>query len=175
MQASMKSDSTPIKDTLPAILAVQEGTNRRPVSVVERNKQVTRRIWSDLVNGGRLESLPELVSNDFIDHAPLPGLSQDISGLRQRLRMLHDAFPDFRSDIIELLAENDKVVAVVESRGTHQGTFAGLPPTGRRFSIQEIQILRIENGQMIEHWQVADLFGMFKQLGLASSPVACAV
>lgn len=168
MQTSINNDFAPINGT--AMRMKQEGMNHSPVPI-DRVKQVARRIWSELVNGGRLEALPELVSADFVDHAPLPGLSQDIRGLRERLRLLHAAFPDFKSDIIELLAENDKVVAVVVSSGTHQGNFAGLPPTGRRFTIQEIQILRIENDQMVEHWQVADLFGMFEQLGLASSPL----
>lgn len=134
------------------------------------NKDVTERIWSELVNGCRLESVAELVHPDFIDHAPLPGVPSDLDGLRQRLQVLHRAFPDFHSAIYDLVAENDKVVAFVLSSGTHQDDFAGLPATGRKFAIQEIQILRFVDGKMVEHWQVADLFGMLVQLGLAASP-----
>lgn len=138
--------------------------------IAKRNKQVTERIWSELVNGCRLESMAELVSADFVDHAPLPGLPNDLDGLRQRLQVLHRAFPDFHSTIRDLVAENDKVVAYVLSTGTHQEDFVGLPATGRKFALEEIQILRIADGKMVEHWQVADLFGMLVQLGLASSP-----
>lgn len=137
---------------------------------LQGNKQVVERIWAELVNGGRLEAIDELVSADFVDHAPLPGLPSDVGGLRERLRILHRAFPDFNSTIYDLVAENDKVVAFVVSSGTHQDDFAGVPATGKSFSIQEIQILRIVDGKMVEHWQVADLFGMLVQLGLASSP-----
>ncbi len=144
-------------------------------SIRERNKEVTRRIWRDLVNGECLENLRELVSDDFVDHAPLPGTSQDIHGLLERLRILRSAFPDFRSTIAQLVAENDKVVAFVESSGTHRGSFAGLPPTGRRFTIPEAQVLRIKDGKMVEHWQVADLFGMLKQFGLIGPDVLQAI
>lgn len=158
--------------SFPAILGSlpPKSGNGRTSRSLKRNKQVTERIWSELVNGCRLEAMAELVSPDFVDHAPLPGLPSDLSGLRQRLQMLHRAFPDFHSTICDLVAENDKVVAFVLSTGTHQEDFAGVPATGRQFTIQEIQILRIVDGKMVEHWQVADLFGMLVQLGLANSP-----
>jgi steroid delta-isomerase-like uncharacterized protein len=138
--------------------------------LAHRNKKVVERIWADLVNGGCLSALDEIVSRDFLDHAPLPGLPSDIAGLRERFRILHRAFPDFRSTIRELIAENDKVVAYVTCEGTHKNDYLGVPATGRRFSIEEIQLLRIVDGKLAEHWQVADLFGMLVQLGLASSP-----
>src|SRR5689334_18864328 len=105
----------------------------KSTSPVCENKQVVERIWAELVNGGRLEALQELVSPNFVDHAPLPGLPSDVGGLRERLRILHRAFPDFRSTILDLVAENDKVVAFVVSTGTHREDFAGVPATGRQF------------------------------------------
>lgn len=143
---------------------------RASATPLEANKRVVERIWEELVNGRRPEALEELVRGDFVDHAPLPGLASDLEGLRSRLRILHRAFPDFQSSILDLVAENDKVVAFVLSAGTHLDDFAGVPATGRRFAMQEIQILRIVDGKMVEHWQVADLFGMLVQLGLAASP-----
>lgn len=169
MESSSPAITVP---TFPAILGSlpPKGDNSRTSRPLKRNKQVTERIWAELVNGCRLETMDELVSADFVDHAPLPGLPDNVDGLRQRLQILHRAFPDFRSTISDLVAENDKVVAFVVSTGTHQEDFAGVPATGRQFTIQEIQILRIVDGKMVEHWQVADLFGMLVQLGLASSP-----
>ncbi|HVX13546.1 MAG TPA: ester cyclase [Pirellulales bacterium] len=152
-----------------AEISIQPAPAARPDSINERNKEVARRIWRELVNGECLENLHELVSDDFVDHAPLPGTTNDVNGLLQRLHVLHSAFPDFRSTIAHIVAENDKVVAFVESSGTHRSSFAGLPPTGRHFTIQEAQVLRIKDGKMVEHWQVADLFGMLKQLGLVGS------
>ncbi|HET6883501.1 MAG TPA: ester cyclase [Pirellulales bacterium] len=169
MEPLSTGTSVPSYQAVLGALPTKNGTERTSHSL-KRNKQVVERIWADLVNGGRLESLEELVSNDFYDHAPLPGLPADVGGLRERLRILHRAFPDFHSAITDLVAENDKIVAFVVSSGTHREEFAGVPATGRRFAIQEIQIFRIVDGKMVEHWQVADLFGMLVQLGLASSP-----
>ncbi|HVA48847.1 MAG TPA: ester cyclase [Pirellulales bacterium] len=148
--------------------------NRPKTSVEAENKQVVKRIWNELVNGSCRESLTELVGTAFVDRAPLPGLSSDFDGLCVRLDVLHRAFPDFHSTIMDLIAEDDKVVAVVESTGTHRGDFLGMPATGRRFTIQEIQILRILDGKMVEHWQVADVYGMLVQLGFANSPSTAA-
>jgi steroid delta-isomerase-like uncharacterized protein len=170
MESLTNGNTTPLCSSPLRALPPKENTARSLAGPVDRNKRVVERIWDELVNGGRLDSLEELVRHDFIDHAPLPGLASDLDGLRQRLQILHRAFPDFRSAIIDLVAEGDKVVAFVLSEGTHQHDFAGMPATGRHFAMQEIQILRIVDGQMVEHWQVADLLGMLVQLGLAKSP-----
>ena len=170
MESLTNSGASPTFNTILGALPPKESAARSSATPLDRNKQVVERIWDDLVNGQRPESLEELVSRDFVDHAPLPGLPCDLEGLRQRLQILHRAFPDFHSIILDLVAENDKVVAFVLSEGTHRDDFAGVPATGRHFAMQEIQILRIVGGKMVEHWQVADLFGMLVQLGLAASP-----
>lgn len=139
---------------------------RGPVPSAE-NKRVVERIWSDLVNAGRLETLDELVSSRFIEHCPLPGLTSDLAGLRSRLEMLHRAFPDFHSEIRHLMAEGDMAIAFVESSGTHLGTFLGLPASGRRFTLLESQLMRIVDGKMVEHWQVANFYSLMQQLGFA--------
>jgi steroid delta-isomerase-like uncharacterized protein len=170
MESTSSTNGAQPFSTFLGALPPRENGARSSAAPLDRNKRVVERIWDELVNGGRPDALNELVSRDFIDHAPLPGLASDLEGLRQRLQILHRAFPDFRSNIIDLVAEGNKVVAFVLSEGTHRGDFAGVPATGRRFSMQEIQILRIIDGKMVEHWQVADLLGMFVQLGLAKAP-----
>lgn len=134
------------------------------------NKQLVRRIWQELVNGNRQETIAELVHPDFQDHTPLPGMSSGVEGLRQRLTVLHGAFPDFHSQIEQLFGEGDRVAALISSTGTHQRDFVGAPPSGRRFSIQEIHILRIADGRMAEHWGIPDFFAMLEQLGLVAAP-----
>lgn len=134
------------------------------------NKKLVQRVWDDLVNRGRLESLDELISPDFRDHTPLPGQPDDLDGLMQRLMMLHGAFPDFQSSILDLTAEGDKVVALIRSSGTHLRPFLGEAASGKRFTILEIHIMRLAAGKMVEHWGMPDFFGMLAQLGLVSVP-----
>jgi len=136
----------------------------------DQNKQFVNRLWNELVNGARLDLLPELVSPEFLDHTPLPGLPGDGEGLKQRLLLLHGAFPDFHSTILELVAEGDKVVALMTSTGTHQGPFLGVPPTGKRWTIMEMHLMRVRQGRLAEHWGIPDFFSMLAQLGLVSPP-----
>jgi predicted ester cyclase len=137
---------------------------------LETNKRLVKRIWQELVNGNRQEAIGELVHDKFTDHTPLPGMSAGVDGLRQRLTVLHGAFPDFHSEIEQLIAEGDKVTALITSTGTHQRDFVGAPPTGKRFAIQEIHIVRIAEGRMAEHWGIPDFFSMLEQLGLVAAP-----
>lgn len=137
---------------------------------LETNKQLVHRIWQELVNGNRQETIGALVHPDFQDHTPLPGMSAGVDGLRQRLTVLHGAFPDFHSEIEQLIAEGDKVAALISSTGTHQQDFVGAPPTGKQFAIQELHIVRIAEGRMIEHWGIPDFFAMLEQLGLVAAP-----
>lgn len=136
------------------------------------NKHCVERLWRELINGRRLETLEEFVSPAFRDHTPLPGLPDNLEGMRQRLLVLHDAFPDFHSTLLDLMAEGDKVFALIRSTGTHQRAFVGVPPTGRRFVIDEMHLMRFREGKLIEHWGIPDFFAMLEQLGLISAPWA---
>ena len=140
------------------------------LSITQQNKQFIQRLWRDLVNGQRVASLPEMVCSNFVDHTPLPGLPGDLDGLRTRLMVLHQAFPDFQSKILDLTAEDDKVVALVSSSGTHENSFLGETPSGRHWSILEIHILRVVDGKLVEHWGIPDFFGMLQQLGMVTAP-----
>ena len=118
----------------------------------------------------RIAALEEFVSADFVDHTPLPGLPSDLEGMRIRLAVLHQAFPDFQSTILDVTAEDDKVVVLVRSSGTHKNSFLGEVPSGRRWEIMEIHILRVAHSQLVEHWGIPDFFGMLQQLGMVTAP-----
>jgi predicted ester cyclase len=78
---------------------------------------------------------------------------------------LFEAFPDLYVEIHDLLESGDKVVTRKTFHGTHNGEFLGLAPTGRFVSWDVIDIVRVREGQMVEHWAVVDIFGLFMQLG----------
>ncbi len=64
------------------------------------------------------------------------------------------------------MADGDKVVARVTSRGTHRGAFRGIPPTGKPITVRGINIFRIANGKMVEHWGLTDRLDALQQLGV---------
>ena len=80
--------------------------------------------------------------------------------------MLRNAFPDMHAVIHDQIAEGDKVVTRKSLRCTHLGDFIGIAPTGKAVSIEVIDILRLVDGKIIEHWNTVDLFGLLHQLGV---------
>ena len=84
--------------------------------------------------------------------------------------MMRGAFPDYRFEVEDLIAEGDRVVARVTVSGTHLGEMMGLAPTGRRISTSGIEVFRFEDGKMAEHWAAFDALGMLRQIGLVPVP-----
>jgi steroid delta-isomerase-like uncharacterized protein len=129
-----------------------------------RNKDVARRLYA-LINDGRIDQVADLVSPNYQEHDPLPGQGSGRAGAVDRFSMITTALaPHFT--VQELIAEGDRVVVRWTNAGTHVGKFAGIPATGRTFTIAGFDIYRIANGQLSEHWHVIDQLGMLGQLGL---------
>ena len=137
---------------------------------VETNKQTVRRLY-DLLNAGNVEEIQDMVTDGYDEHDPLPGQGAGRDGVLDRYSMLIDALaPQFT--IEDVIAEGDRVVVRWMNSGTHVGEFAGIPPTGRAFSIAGIDIYRVVEGRLAEHWHVVDQLAMLGQLGVLpqSSP-----
>ncbi len=132
----------------------------------EQNKQLVQRAFSGLFNRGELALADELVSAEFLNHEAPPEAPRGPAGLRFMVTMLRTAFPDLQYDTEELIAEDDKVMARTTLRGTHLGTFMGIPATGRRCMQAQIHILRFVDGKVVEHRAVRDDLGMLQQLGV---------
>jgi len=137
---------------------------------VETNKQTVRRLY-DLLNAGNVEEIQDMVTDGYDEHDPLPGQGAGRDGVLDRYSMLIDALaPQFT--IEDVIAEGDRVVVRWMNSGTHVGEFAGIPPTGRAFSIAGVDIYRIAESRLAEHWHVVDQLAMLGQLGVLpqSSP-----
>ncbi len=139
---------------------------------VEENKALVRRFVEEVQNRGDLAVLGELCAPDFVNHSAPPGVPPTREGLVQLTAVFRPAFPDGRMAIEDMLAERDKVVTRKTFRGTHQGDLMGLPPTGRRVEIGLIDIVRLEDGRVVEHWNAVDNLGLLQQLGAIPAPGA---
>jgi predicted ester cyclase len=84
--------------------------------------------------------------------------------------MFRRAFPDSYFNVEDMIAEGEKVVTRKTFHGTHEGELMGIPPTGRRVSMGLIDIVRIADGRVMEHWSVGDNLGMMQQLGIIPQP-----
>ena len=135
----------------------------------EENKAIARRGY-EAINQNNLDTLDEVVASDMTDHDPAPGQAPGLEGVKHYFSSLHAAFPDVRMDVEDMIAEGDKVVARVSVSGTHRGEFMGIAPTGNRVTIAGIDILRMANGKIVEHWGKFDDLGMMQQLGVIPEP-----
>ena len=134
--------------------------------------ELVRRFYGELINLPDLaaieKQLPDFIAADYLDHnAPD---ARGPAGYLAHLRALRNTFPDFRLEVLELIAEGEWVACRVRGGGTHRGEFLGLPPTGKRIEVRGINFDRIANGRIAEHYGEADTFGMLLAMGLTAPP-----
>lgn len=129
-------------------------------------KALCQRFYDDVMTKGDLEALDELVDEAFVDHEEFPGLSNDKAGMITWLTMMREAFPDFSMEVVAMVNEGDEVWAQAVVRGTHQGEFMGIEPTGRSVEVPAIDRVRLVGDKAVEHWGVTDTLLMMQQLGV---------
>ena len=135
----------------------------------EQNKAIVRQLVEEIQNRHQLDRMGEFFEPDFVNHVEGPephGGANSIERAKLAFGQLFTAFPDFRCTIRQQLAEGDRVVTHKVFRGTHQGEFMGLAPTGRQVEFAVIDILRLKDGKVAEHWAVQDRLALMQQLGL---------
>jgi len=139
------------------------------VSAVD-NKALVRRFVDEVQSGGNIDLIDEVCSPGFVNHSAPPGIPADREGIKILTAMFRGAFPDSHFTIEDMVAEGDKVVTRKTFHGTHEGEFMGMPPSGRAVSMGLIDIVRISDGRVVEHWSVGDSLGMMQQLGVIPQP-----
>jgi predicted ester cyclase len=133
--------------------------------VSEENKALMKRFAAEYQTNHDDAVLYELVAEDFVDHSAPPGLPPGREGVKSLFDAFHAAFAGFTARIDDQVAEQDKVVTRKTFRGRHAGDFMGMAPTGKDVHIDVIDIVRIADGQIVEHWNVVDQLGLLRQLG----------
>jgi steroid delta-isomerase-like uncharacterized protein len=131
----------------------------------ERAIAVVRRNTEEVQGRGDFELFEELFADDFVDHTPQPGTSADKDGVRVLYHRMREAFSDFRPEIHWQTVDGDLVTTYKTYHGTHRGDFLGIAPTGRTVRFDTVDAMRVRDGRIVEHWGVADLYGVAGQLG----------
>ncbi len=137
---------------------------------VEENKAMYRRLIDEVFTQGKYAVIDEVVSPDFVEHAPLPVQATGREAPKQFAAMILSAFPNISFTVEQVVGEGDDVFARIGAKGTNTGSFMGMPPTGKQVTIEFMDLCRFSGGKVVEHWGVADNLGMMQQLGVI--PVA---
>ena len=126
------------------------------------NKALIRRYFK-AIDTGDVSILEKYVSRSFVDHSPSSGNSPDLEGLRQSFLNSQMALPGYHT-VDDLIAEEDKVVARVTGYGRHEGTYRGVPATGRKVRMTGIVIWRIRRGKIVERWSASHTEDLMRQI-----------
>ena len=136
---------------------------------IEAHKATIRRYVDEVQNQGNLSVIDEIAAPRFVNHSAPPGYPPTLDGVKQLALELRAAFPDGSMSIEDMVAEGDRVATRKTFHGTHQAPFMGIPATGRSVAIGMVELVRFEDGKVIEHWLQADMLGMFQQLGVVQT------
>jgi predicted ester cyclase len=148
--------------------------DREPEEValtVDANKQVVANFVEECQNRHDLAAADDIFHAEFVNHyapegRPIPATARPASGFQVFYGMLLRAFPDATMEVNEQLAERDLVATRKTLRGTHLGEIWDLPATGNRVEFEFIDIFRIKDGQLVEHWTSMDLGALRSQMQL---------
>jgi serine phosphatase RsbU (regulator of sigma subunit)/predicted ester cyclase len=123
----------------------------------QENEALVRRYFEEAWDKGDVSAVDEFMSVDYVDHTVPPdsGLGRD--GLKHFIIMFHEAFPDVKCTLHDILAQGDRVAYRWSAGGTHLGEWAGIPPTGLHVTMTGITILRIVEGRCVEGWASEDI------------------
>ena len=141
------------------------------MTTTEQNKTIVRDFIDALFTRGDPNAVDDYLAEEFVNNDPPFGASADREGMRRAGAMFRSVFPDWHSDMHQLVAEEDIVVERFTASGTHTGTdIMGVGPSGATVTLPGINIFRLRDGRIVERWGRLDDLGFLRQLGVAEHP-----
>jgi steroid delta-isomerase-like uncharacterized protein len=130
------------------------------------NEQLIIKYFEEVWNKGKLEVLDDIIAPNYINHSPgMENPPPGPEGLKPIVAAIRKAFPDLNYVIENIVVSDSQVAVHTTMHGTHTGDFFGIAPTNKTIKVSQMQIERIENNKIVEHWRVTDDLSMMRQLG----------
>lgn len=134
---------------------------------IETNKRIMNR-FVEFINTASETLAHELISPNAVFYVPgRPEPLRGPAGYLSLVGMMRSGFPDIQWSLEDMVTEGDTIAARFIMRGTHQGTFMGIPPTGKPIQVQAMNFYRLTDGQFIEEHGQPDMLGLLQQIGAA--------
>ena len=167
-------------------IGISSAESAQSLSETERNRQVVT-TFHELMNRGEWKEAADLFAPDVRHHISWRGVDKDeviVSGRTTLLENTEDifrTFPDWKMEIVSMVADGDSVVVRCRVSGTHRGMgtkrvnggfLVGVQPTGKRFQVQQMHWYVLRDGKITDHFASRDDLGMTQQLGLLPPPPA---
>jgi steroid delta-isomerase-like uncharacterized protein len=136
----------------------------------QQNKDLDRRLFSEVWNKGHIDIIDEIFSEEYVNHTPQPGRPIGKQGLKLMITTMRAAFPDLQMIPEDVITEGNKIVTRWTLRGIHKGDALGFPATNKTIRIMGIGIHVYKGGKIIESWTSMDSMGLAQQLGMIPQP-----
>lgn len=131
-----------------------------------KNEALMREFSDEVMNKHNVAMIDSFVAPDYVEHCADPGYNPDRSGLKKSWEDFFKAYPDMREKINFMIADSNYVTVQFTMTGTNTGAVAGIPATGKKVSVDGVDIVRYKDGKAVEHWGYMDEMKMMQQLGM---------
>jgi predicted ester cyclase len=131
----------------------------------EANKRLVRAFYEDVVSTGDLDRVPEFVGPGCVETDGLTRVESGVEGMADHVRGVRDVYSDLRITVDRQIAEGEWVASVITARGTHEGEWLGMKPTGVAMVFTGVNIDRVVDGKIIEHGGAANMLIPFLETG----------
>lgn len=125
------------------------------------------KFYDEVMNQNKLDQAEKYIAANGIEHDPMMSNSPSIiENVKDVMTAMHVGFPDLRYKVEDMILDGDRIAVRYHMTGTHKGKFMGIDPTGKPIDIHGVDVMRISNGKVVEHWTYMDSMIMLQQLGL---------
>jgi steroid delta-isomerase-like uncharacterized protein len=131
----------------------------------EQNKEIVKRVNMEFIQNGNVNTVYELFAPDFVNQTAPPGTPQGPEAIIYFFnQLLKPSFTDFKVEIHDMVAANDKVTTRKSFHAKHSGEFFGVPASGKKVVMNVIDIIRLKDGKFAEHWGILDMQHLMMQI-----------
>ncbi|MGE5596896.1 MAG: ester cyclase [Hyphomicrobiales bacterium] len=138
---------------------------------IEANRELVQRLFDEVWNAETPGTIEELYTEDFVsDYRPYGELRHGHQAIRDMVAAARRTFPDYREELVDMVAEEERVAVRLRITGTQLGAWGPIAPTGKRVSYEEMLILQVRDGRVASQRGIADNLSALRQLGVMPVP-----
>ena len=147
------------------------GCSNQNQSIEDKNKAIISNMIEEAINNQNFELFDEILSPDYIRYSQSmpPGL-EEIKGIETYKGFIKDhfkAFPNYKEEIVQMIAEKNKVFIITKGTAKNTGPIGDMLPTNKELTIMNFGLFELENSKIVNMWVSWDNLAMQRQLGLS--------
>ena len=131
----------------------------------DKNKTIVRRFYLEVVNTGKVDGIEDFISEEYTEDNDGKKHAVGIDGAKAHIHGVRQTYPDLHLSIERQIAEGEWVATCITARGTHQGSWLGIKPTGKPVAFTGVNIDRVVGGRIVEHGGAANMLGPLLEIG----------